>query len=425
MADGLGMVLAWGYGYGILRANFPFLASQFIFDCSLIGFYIAQAKWMLSDSSIRMRTLNLWVFCLIAWPCIVCFFPFQEILISLVGLRGNVFFLPMLLAGAKLFDEDLTKLALWVVLLNFVALGFGIAEYILGVPKFFPNNAVTQIIYASHDVAGYQYFRIPSIFYTAHAFGGAMVTTIPLLFGLWAKRNESSIKRTLALLGMLAALIGVLLSSTRIHFVVAAVLTLTIAFSRDLGVKGRGALLVLMIILGIVATSNERFGRFKSLSNGGSVTDRIGGSVNRGFWEVIRENPLGNGLGGGGTSIPYFLMDRVHRPVMIENEYARIVLELGLIGLLLWVAFIASFIVNSAARAKTSWRGGRTVAWICVLCYWGTSFTGLGTLTAIPQSALLMLMMGWVFAKPLGPKTQLVDEPDEKLQLVYSSEITI
>jgi len=45
-------------------------------------------------------------------------------------------------------------------------------------------------------------------------------------------------------------------------------------------------------------------------------------------------------LGGGGTSIPYFLQDRVKDPVAIENEYGRILLEAGIPGLLIWLIFI-------------------------------------------------------------------------------------
>ena len=45
-------------------------------------------------------------------------------------------------------------------------------------------------------------------------------------------------------------------------------------------------------------------------------------------------------LGGGGTSIPYFLQDRVKDPVGMENEYGRILLETGIPGLMIWLIFI-------------------------------------------------------------------------------------
>ena len=49
---------------------------------------------------------------------------------------------------------------------------------------------------------------------------------------------------------------------------------------------------------------------------------------------------MGNGLGGGGTSMPYFLESQVRHPVQIENEYGRIMLEEGLPGLALWLGLI-------------------------------------------------------------------------------------
>ena len=58
---------------------------------------------------------------------------------------------------------------------------------------------------------------------------------------------------------------------------------------------------------------NERWQRYKELDSQ-SVEDRISGSVNRSFLEVLVEYPMGNGLGGGGTSIPYFLASQVRNP---------------------------------------------------------------------------------------------------------------
>lgn len=398
ITTGLLVTLSWAYFYGILRANFATAASHFIFDCSMVGFYTTQTKILL-NSFARTRTLQLWVLALFLWPCVVCFFPYQPFLISLVGLRGNVFFLPMILVGAELSTERATTVARGYALLNLIALCFACAEYQLGVPRFYPYNAVTRIIYASHDVGGFRYFRIPAVFNTAHAYAGAMVTSLPILFGLLVKRDGLQKDRIIAICGMVAALLGVLLSSTRVHFVVAALLCVVILFSRDLSLKGRVPMMLVFAVVAVVAANNARMSRFKSLGNGEGVTDRVGGSVNGTVWDTIRVHPMGNGLGGGGTSIPYFLEGLVRSPITMENDFGRIALELGVIGLLLWLAFIVWFVTSSSAFAKADWAGGRKVAWFCVMAYWFTGLIGLGTLTAIPQTVTFLLLMGWVAVK--------------------------
>ena len=80
-------------------------------------------------------------------------------------------------------------------------------------------------------------------------------------------------------------------------------------------------------------SGEERLQRFRPLQDPGFIAQRIVGSVNRSFIELVRRFPLGNGLGGGGTSVPSFLQDRIRNPVMMENEYRGILLELGLPGL--------------------------------------------------------------------------------------------
>jgi hypothetical protein len=400
LARGLVIVLFWGYFYGIIRANFLSTATYFIFDCSLTGFYLARAKDLFGHASRRTGRIKIWVILLIGWPCILCFVPFQDILVSLVGLRGNIFFLPLLLVGAHLTSKDLENTAKGLAVLNLVSLGFAVTEYLVGVTKFYPQNAATRIIYASNDVAGYTYHRIPAIFVTAHVYGGAMVLSLPLLFGFWARAQDSAKAKLLALLGMVAAFFGILLSATRLNFVLGAAVALVMLVGGAIPMKKKVLIFAALAGIGFLAASNERMNRFKSLGDSHGVVSRVSGSVNRSFWEIIDEYPMGNGLGGGGTSVPAFLMDRIHRPVMIENEYGRIALEEGLVGLALWLSFLLWFLVSSAAFVKTVWQSGRRVAWVCCLAYFLTGPIGIGLFTSVPGSLVLFLLMGWVSVKP-------------------------
>jgi hypothetical protein len=135
------------------------------------------------------------------------------------------------------------------------------------------------------------------------------------------------------------------------------------------------------------------------------LTERWSGSVNREFFELMSTYPLGRGLAGGGTSIPYFLQDRFEASVVMENEFARILLEQGIPGLFIWGLFMV-WVVTKGARAgpsKSTWFLARRLVWGTAVAYFVLALTGIGLLTSIPQSMLLLLGIGWItVSKPVA-----------------------
>jgi hypothetical protein len=325
--------------------------------------------------------------------------PFQTLLVSIVGLRGNMFFLPAVFLGARLLDDDLRKLSVGLAILNLVALAFGVAETLRGIEPFFPYGPMTVTMYNSIDSSGAS--RIPAIFQNAHTYAGVMVLTIPILFGAWSLSTGTQRRKMLLLAGMAAAFVGVLMAATRQGIIMAAFLVVIASLSGKLGALKRvvWGLAIVAVVWG--AMHNERWQRYKELDTE-SVEDRVAGSVNRSFWEVLVEYPMGNGLGGGGTSIPYFLASQVNRPVEVENEYARILLEQGVIGLLLWIGFIGWFVFNRSAFTKDEWLTGRRMAWFLCLLSFLIGAIGIGMLSSIPNSFMFVLFLGWTSVSPVS-----------------------
>ena len=403
LGQGLVMLLVFGYFYGILRANLLTTFSHFIFDAGMLGLFLS-TLWSPSTANEKKRSEKLLMFtmALILWPVVLVMLPFQPFLVSLVGLRGNVFFIPVLLLGSRLKEKDLIELSVGLAVLDLVAVGFAGAEYFMGLQRFFPFSPVTQIIYNSRDAGG-GFYRIPAIFSSAHAFGGTMVDTIPFLIGLWIRGAKRS-HRWLALITIPTALLGILMSATRSNFILGSAMIVFIILTAKM--RGKQKALFLVIIAGItsVALTNARFQRFKSLGDTDFVAERIAGSVNRGFWEILTEYPMGNGLGGGGTSIPYFLEGQVRNPIGMENDYSRILSEQGVIGLLIWVSFIVWFLFRlPIAFKKSRWMPTRRLVWCLAVTDLGTALIGLGLLTSIPGTLLLMLGVGWT-SMPQAPE---------------------
>lgn len=393
LVAGLITTLTVGYFYGILRANIPSPASHFFFDAALLGLYASQ-KWtpLNAEEARDTQFLRSWLLVLILWPVILCLLPFQTLMVSLVGLRGNIFFLPVLLLAARLDRKGWLRLAYGLAGLALVAAGFGAAEYYLGVPRFFPENEVTLIIYRSKDVAGFSAYRIPAIFANAHAYAGSMTSSLPFMLAAWLQKDSGKWAKLLLVAGIVAAMMGVLMASTRVNFLIAAILVVAATFIVKMRPGLRFIWMASLAAIVVVALSNERFQRFKSIESVDVVSDRLAGSVNRSFLEVMFEYPMGNGLGGGGTSIPFFLASEVRKPVAIESEYGRVLLEQGIIGFVIFVAFLFWVFTRKQAWSDPQKR----IAWLCCVLYAVAAAVGTGFMTAIPQTMLVLMGMGFI-----------------------------
>jgi len=399
-ALGLGVAasLAAGYLYGILRANLDSPVGQLVYDAALAGLFLGcLSRRIRRTERARLRLLFPWALALIGWPTLLLFVPSQPFLVQLVGWRGNVLFVPFILIGAALGQRELLRIARCVAVFNLVALAFATAEVFLSVARFYPNNALDAIIFKSSDVyfAGAGHLRIPATFTHSAAYASTMLATLPLLFGGF--RNEQSRWRQRLFLSSIAASgIGVFLAASRSAAVELLIFLVGISFINFRSrLTPRYWILAVSIVAAVVGFS-PRMQRFETLTDLRMVKDRLHESVNGSLIDLLIQYPLGNGLGGGGTSMPYYLSGQVHNPVGIENEYSRLLAEQGLPGLLMWLGFVVWLLKQRPLVRSSSW----TIGWRLARIYCAISFVtaqlGTGMLNAIPQSAFLMIYAGWI-----------------------------
>lgn len=72
LGHGLGVFFAWGYVYGVLRANFLDGFAHFIFDASVLGLYCARLQsQFLARNHPNFRALTGWVLALAIWPTLL------------------------------------------------------------------------------------------------------------------------------------------------------------------------------------------------------------------------------------------------------------------------------------------------------------------------------------------------------------------
>lgn len=399
---GLCAVIAVGYLYGIIRANVPGTLTYLLFDIAAIALYLPQLwRPMSLEQRIGSRELRIWVSLLIGWPVLLFVaFPTNSPFVEAVGLRANAFLIPFMILGTRITSDDLHDITYFVAALNVGAVAVGTAEYFLGIARFFPLNEVTEIIYRSHDLLERTAFRIPATFSSAHAFAGTMAVTLPLLIGSWAnvRKGRQTWHEWLLTLSIVASFLGIFMAAARLHTVTAGVIALVVTFSGRLSGRQWLRWVVAVAIIGYVVAGNVRLQRFTTLSDRSGVRERIGGSVNEDFFTVVTAHPLGRGLAGGGTSVPYFLESELPRDygAVLENEYARIALEQGLPGLMLWIAFIAWVLVNGSGPIRDELGLTRRLVWVVSASNFTSGLLGMGMLVSVPQSALMFIAVGWM-----------------------------
>ncbi|HYO54713.1 hypothetical protein, partial [Archangium sp.] len=292
-----------------------------------------------------------------------------------------------------------------------VAFVFALAQLVIGVEAFFPRNSVTTVLYLSNDVGAERALRIPAVFNTSHAYGGCMLLSLPLLVRRW-QRISSRWSRVLTVGVLMASVLGLFICAARSPVAQLVVILGLLLLVTGLPLKLLAGVTGLAAVVGLVVAANPRFQRFLTLEDTRYVSDRVSLSVNTNLFDVLSNYPLGNGLGSAaGTSIPFFLSHLARPQFGLENEFARIAMEQGFIGLVLWVLFLGWLFTRLPPRR----RGGSLVAermmWATILTIWATAVMGTGTLSSIPGTTFLLLWMGIIVGtrRPAPvPKTRLV-----------------
>lgn len=408
----MGIVATFGVGYvhGVLRSNLVHPLTTFTFDSALAGLYLGA---MLRSRALRgpawRRPLGVWVVCLVVWPAMLAMVPINHPLIQLVAFRASVWFLPLILVGAEIDLPAVKTTARWLAVFNVIALGVAIYLYFNGVPSLYPENAITAQAYRSRDV-GEGHWRIPSTFLQAASYGSSMLLSLPLMVALGLDRaNSRRNDGLLALVGTVAAAGGLLLCGSRQPIVLAVLsFLLVIMFSK----ANTRLLIVMMTVIGMaifVASRNERFQRSMTLLDSDMVTRRVfEGSLNSYFFETLVKYPMGAGMGSAfGTSVPYFLARYAPTVIGAENEYSRIQVNQGLIGLALWVTFL--FWCFAKVPRPTN---GKSPPLFIVYSYslglsiWMTAWIGAGAPSSIPGGAMLFLIMGLATSPRLQGKPE-------------------
>src|SRR6266478_5953308 len=365
-----------------------------------------------------------------------------SIFYGLMGLKLCFFYAPLLLVGHALVDSDkeLRRFFFFNSVLILLVAAFGITQSILG-PTFLNPEIIQEDIrglstlYRMSPITGLVAYRPTSFFVSTGRFQNFLVISWILALGFGGfllMRKQSGRLIAFTTVGVLAA--ASLLTASRSVFLWALASTIVFAPAviwgalwsgqqrlRILRAIVRAAVFVAIAFTILLSIFPEevasRLAIYTETLSPGSSKSEFGFRS----WNYPLQNfaaafdyprwPYGYGTGTASLGGQYVTRIMHARPmnVGVENGYGQLVIELGIVGLLLWLA-LAYAVTRSAWQAAKKLKGtvwfpiGFAIFWFTFLLVFPMSYYGFVTYQDFVLNSYFWLMLGILFRLSEFPK---------------------
>jgi len=358
-----------------------------------------------------------------------------SIFYGLMGLKLCFLYAPLLLVGHALVDseKELRRFFLFNSILILVVAGFGIVQSILGHTFLNPEDVQEDIrglstLYRASPISGLIAYRPTSFFVSAGRFQNFLTVSWILALGFGGfllMRKQSGRLIAFTTVGVLAA--ASLLTASRSVFLWALASTIVFAPAviwgalwsgqqrlRILRAIVRAAVFVAIALTILVSIFPEevasRLAIYTETLSPGSSKSEFGFRS----WNYPLQNfaaafdyprwPYGYGTGTASLGGQYVTRIMHARPmnVGVENGYGQLVIELGIVGLLLWLA-LAYAVTRSAWQAAKKLKGtvwfpiGFAIFWFTFLLVLPMSYYSFGAYEDFVLNSYFWLMLGILF----------------------------
>lgn len=361
-----------------------------------------------------------------------------SIFFGLMGAKLYFYYIPLIFMGYALIDSesDLRKFFPFLLALAFIVSALGIAQSVLGHTFLNPTIIADDIRelstnYRVSPLTGVIVYRPTSVFVSAGRFGFFLVPAWLFAFGygvyLILRRRQGRIL-TLLTLGSLTVAIAMAASRGAVLWTIGSALICVIAFLWGCPWQ-RGQLVRILrsfqraVLIGLVCLAiagfffpDELKNRFTfywetlSLSSPASeLVDRTSTYPIQNFLYAFQSPrwPYGYGIGTASLGTQYVMrFFHVQLPgIFVESGYGTLVVELGIVGLLLWIV-MATAIVIAAWRVVLKLKGtvwfplGFVIFWHAFLLLFPYTYGGLASYEDFILNSLLWLSLGILFRLP-------------------------
>jgi len=371
------------------------------------------------------------------WYCVIqAFNPAStSIFYGLMGLKLSFFYAPLLLVGHALVnsDKELRRFFLFNSVLILLVAGFGITQSILG-PAFLNPEVIQEDIrslstlYRISPMTGLIAYRPTSFFVSAGRFQNFLIVSWILALGFGGfllMRKQTGRLLAFTTVAMVAA--AALMTASRSVFLWTLASAMVVApavisgaswtgeqRSRVMRAMRRAAVFVaiaLTILIGIFPQEvGSRLAIYTETLSPYSPRSELGFRS----WEYPLRNfvaafdyprwPYGYGVGTASLGVQYVIHVMNARAMNLgaESGYGQLVIELGIVGLLLWI-LLAYVITRSAWRAAKSLKGtewfpiGFAIFFYVFLLVFPISFYGFIAYQDFVMNAYFWLTLGILF----------------------------
>jgi len=374
----------------------------------------------------------------IAWGVLQAFNPESPSPVyGLLGLRMYFFYIPLLFVGyALLRDErDLRRFLVFNLVVAVVIAGLGVVQGIVGLDFLNPAELAPELTLAHYErqapISGTLVPRSTSVFVSDARFAWYLLLMLLLGIGtvayLLARRQGTRV--AVASVGIIAA--AIVLSGSRGTFMYAVGSTgvLAGAFLHIVGPRLRkrvgrvvtlGVTAVGLAVVALLAFYPEALGArwswyYETIAPWSSESElawRIWGYPVANFLGAFSFPgwPSGYGIGTSSLGVQYVtgLLGLPDPGIAVESGYGTLILELGIIGPLLWLLWTGA-LVREGWRMVRRLRGtpffpvGFAILWFAFLLLFPFTFGGMQPYQNFVFNAYLWLLTGILFRLPSLP----------------------
>jgi len=410
-----------------------YFAKDFLAIVLYISFFVARRSTLTK----LCRPPFLIPFLVFFWYCVIqAFNPAStSIFYALMGLKLCFFYAPLLFVGHALVDSEkqLRRFFFFNSVLIFVVAGFGIAQSILGHTFLNPELIQEDIrglstLYRISPITGLVAYRPTSFFVSTGRFQNFLVLSWILALGFGGfllMRKQTGRLLGFATVGMVAA--ASLMTASRGVFLWTLASAMAVAPAVIWGASWTGeqrirvlraiqratvfVAITLTILVSIfpqevasrLAIYTETLSPFSPKSELGFRSQEYPLRNFVAAFDYPRW-PYGYGIGTASLGVQYVIRV-MHAPPMnvgVENGYGQLVIELGIVGLLLWI-LLAYAITRSAWRAAKNLKGtvwfpiGFAIFFYAFLLVFPMTFYGFIAYQDFIMNAYFWLMLGILF----------------------------
>ena len=413
-----------------------YFAKDFLIGVAYISFYVAKSKRQVEYFKIPFL-LPLMIF---FWFALIQVFNTwsPNVLYGFLGLKLYFYYAPLMLLGYAMVErpKDLERFMVVNIVAGTVIAALGIAQSVLGVHFLTPDDSAAELYGLSHvirisPVTHQEVLATSSVFVSAGRFSFYLIMLWILAFGalgylLLSRRSGAKY----GFLGIGVVTVAVMITGTRTPFVfvLGSSFVMTAAFLWGAPWKwgqGRrlvkalrrafligGISLILMAEVFPVALGSNWAFLSETLSYSGE-----GSQLANRSWDYPVLNLIlafeherwvygyGTGVSSLGSQYVSRFLDEPQPNIGVESGYGALVVEMGLLGLILWFFWVSALLwsgwrIVKQLRQTVYFPIGFAIWWYAVVLLILLMYFGIVAYQNFVNNAYLWLLIGILFRLP-------------------------